>query len=130
MISIADMQTAERDDRENRLAAESTLDQILADSFPASDPPSWTLGIARPASDGANRQVGAADVATVRENVIDVSRHTLGGRTLIRGLVSLTGAAGIILLVPIAILIIGLPVALVVRLLVEAVPWLFTLLFS
>jgi hypothetical protein len=24
------------------------IDQVLADSFPASDPPSWTPGIARP----------------------------------------------------------------------------------
>lgn len=30
---------------EQRLAAERALDAILADSFPASDPPPWTLGV-------------------------------------------------------------------------------------
>jgi hypothetical protein len=37
-------------DQEVRHAAELALDEVLADSFPASDPPSWTLGVARPAS--------------------------------------------------------------------------------
>ena len=31
-----------------RLAAERAVDDVLADSFPASDPPSWNPGIARP----------------------------------------------------------------------------------
>jgi hypothetical protein len=34
--------------RQQRLAAERALDSVLADSFPASDPPSWTLAITRP----------------------------------------------------------------------------------
>jgi hypothetical protein len=29
-------------------AAERALDDVLADSFPASDPPSWNPGVARP----------------------------------------------------------------------------------
>jgi len=35
-------------DRQARLAAERAVDEVLADSFPASDPPSWNPGIVRP----------------------------------------------------------------------------------
>ena len=38
----------ESNERRRRLAAERALDQVLADSFPASDPPSWNTGIVRP----------------------------------------------------------------------------------
>ena len=36
---------AEAEAQQQRLAAERALDAVLADSFPASDPPSWTLGV-------------------------------------------------------------------------------------
>ena len=38
----------EAGERQAHLAAERALDQVLADSFPASDPPSWNPGISRP----------------------------------------------------------------------------------
>ena len=39
-----------------RLVAERALDDVLADSFPASDPPSWNPGIACPTPIGHTRQ--------------------------------------------------------------------------
>ena len=36
--------------RRNRLDAERAMDDVLADSFPASDPPSWNPGVSRPQS--------------------------------------------------------------------------------
>ena len=36
---------AESQAQQQRLATERALDAVLADSFPASDPPSWTLGV-------------------------------------------------------------------------------------
>jgi hypothetical protein len=38
----------ESNERRRRMAQERALDQVLADSFPASDPPSWNTGIVRP----------------------------------------------------------------------------------
>jgi len=38
---------ADRAARLERKAEEAELDAILADSFPASDPPPWTLGVGR-----------------------------------------------------------------------------------
>ena len=42
---------AESQANQHRLAAERALDAVLADSFPASDPPSWTLGVTHSAQE-------------------------------------------------------------------------------
>ena len=126
---------AESEVRQRRLAAERALDSVLADSFPASDPPSWTLGIARPqpARQAANDEPVAQDdtrVALVCADVIDVSRPATEGATLLKGLASLAGAAGIALLVPLVILVIGMPIALAVRGVVESASWLMGLILG
>jgi hypothetical protein len=118
-------------DRRERLAAERAIDDVLADSFPASDPPSWNPGITRLAlgghsADRASRHIPLTNAGARwagLSNVADVPRPTSEGRTILQGLVSLTGAAGIALVVPFVILLIGLPIALAVRGLLEVVGW-------
>jgi len=84
------------------------VDDVLAGTFPASDPPAWTPGIARPAPKIAEK---AADTGT--------APPTHSKRTFAQGLMSLLGVAGLALLVPVAVLAIGTPVALAVRGLLE-----------
>jgi hypothetical protein len=126
---------AESEARRQRLAAERAVDTVLADSFPASDPPSWTLGITRPQPE---LQITSEDAvvpderraALARENVIDVSRPATDERTFLKGFVSLAGAAGLALLVPFIILLVGTPIALGVRGVIEAASWLVALIFG
>ena len=108
------------------------MDQVLADSFPASDSPSWTLGVARAASPGRTGRVGFADEAAVevsaREpattgDVIDVPVPRTKG-TRLQGLVSRRGAAGIAMLVTVAVVPIVLPLARVARGVADAIGWL------
>ena len=116
-------------ERQKRLAAERAIDDILADSFPASDPPSWNPGVSRPEPVASMRhgppRSEPKDTSAIRAGVIDVSRPTLRERTVVHALVSLAGAAGIALLVPFVILLIGIPVVLAVRGLLEGIGWLF-----
>ena len=120
-------------ERRTRLEAERAIDDVLADSFPASDPPSWNPGVSRPEPAASKRHRAPwsapidASASAMRAGVIDVSRPSLGEQTFVDALVSLAGAAGIALLVPFAILVIGTPVALTVRGLLEAIGWLFGL---
>jgi hypothetical protein len=131
-IAESDLRRASSSGQRVGYAAEPALDQVLADSFPASDPPSWTPGVARPGSPGHDRSaesrdgsaVESGDRALVELDVADRSLPRNTARTFIQGLTSLTGAAGIALLVPFVILLIGLPVALVVGAVAEAVGWL------
>ena len=110
------------------------IDDVLAGTFPASDPPSWSPGMARPAPDSAgwNADTGTAqdDTNDVRASadVIDVSRSTHSTRAAAQAIGSLIGAVGLALVVPLAILAAGTPVALGVRSLVEAAGWLLTII--
>lgn len=122
------------EDRRTTEENERAVDQTLADSFPASDPPPWTLGIAHPYSEAqAFPRVPLSSADAVRDEgpqprggangVVIVQGGSRSQRTMIQWLATLAGAMGVALLVPIAILIVGLPVVLVVRGVVEAVEW-------
>ena len=109
------------------------IDDVLAGTFPASDPPAWTPGMARPAPEivmpSAVADTHADETNDARATgVIDVSPPTHSERTFARALVSLVGAFGIALLFPLAILAVGTPVALGVGGLLEAAEWLLTIM--
>ena len=115
------------------VAAEHAIDDVLADSFPASDPPSWNSGVARldavagrsgrQAAVGEASTAGALESTTGGDRVIGVSRP-MTERTFVQGFVSLAGAVGIALLAPFAVILVGLPVVAGVRALLEAIAWL------
>ena len=66
----------EAGDRQARLAAERALDEVLADSFPASDPPSWNPGIVRPQpADGFATVATPAQDGHERLHMADVIDH-------------------------------------------------------
>jgi len=117
-------------DRQARLAAERAVDEVLADSFPASDPPSWNPGIVRPRPAGHLTREAAPSESEDDERtlpmarVVSESRPAHANRTFFQALASLFGAAGLALLMGVAILLVGLPIALV-RGVVEAAGWIF-----
>jgi hypothetical protein len=93
------------------------------------------LGIARPqprlqATTGEAVVLDDRRSRLARENVIDVSRPVTGARTFLEGVVSLAAAAGLALLVPFVMLLIGTPIALGARCAIEAASWLMALIFG
>jgi hypothetical protein len=130
--SIVDSVGEESDQRRRRLVAEQALDQVLADSFPASDPPSWNPGIAllnpvvgvEPQAERSKRIANMSALTSTPE-IIDVTRRSGAVRTFLHGIVSLAGAIGIALLIPLAILLVGVPIALAVRGALELFSWFF-----
>jgi len=86
------------------------VDDALAGTFPASDPPGWSPGIARLAPE-------------IYRPPEERGRSMDSERTLLQEMVSLIGAVGLALLVPLAILALGMPIALGVRAAIAVAAW-------
>ena len=103
------------------------IDDVLAGTFPASDPPPWTPGVARPASNASTRPSASArapaDPNDARAGVLVVLRPALSEGTFPQTVGAFIGAMGLALLVPFAVLAVGVPVALGVRGVLETAAW-------
>ena len=107
------------------LTAEA-IDEVLAGTFPASDAPAWTPGVARPAP-GIHSRAAEHAATEPRAGVIDVSRPAIP-RTLGQALTSQIAVAGLALMVPLVILAVGVPVALGVGSALVFAEWLMSLM--
>jgi hypothetical protein len=94
-------------DRVGRADYERELDLALAGSFPASDPLPWTLGIA------AEPQM-ASSVRQTRPRAA-ASDVIIDSRSFGRRLATVVEVIALAALVPIAILLIGLPIVAAIR---------------
>lgn len=101
----------------SRADYESDVDLALAGSFPASDPPPWTFGVSSGFDfDGL---VIPLPIPAQVDLVIGGSRRFGGSR-----LSSVAEVIGMVALVPLGILIAGVPIAAVGWAVVKAIAWL------
>ena len=101
-------------------AREHKLDDVLADSFPASDPPPWTFGRATGAPWKDPGAAHADEAIWAAQTTVIVSGEP---RTAWQWLASGVGAIGVGLLIPAAILVIGISVALATRIMSAVIGW-------
>lgn len=114
--------------------SEEAIDEAIAESFPASDPPAWNPGLARPIPADVTRNNSRASdpspsvvsVVTRRPGVIEVPQPRKTNRTAGQVVVSLGAAVGVALLAPLAVLAVGIPLAATIRGLLELVVWMFS----
>jgi hypothetical protein len=115
------------------MPTEQTMDDALSASFPASDPPSWTSGVARlvradRAGAGSTSRPAPIRAAT---NGLDArtpgsSSAGMGGTdpgrwTFVRALGSAAALVGLVLLTP--LFVVALPAALALRLVFAIAGW-------
>ena len=112
---------------------ERIVDNALAASFPASGPPPWTAGLARPRPVPTTSSARDTEKARLRRDPYfqwTASRKETRGRngsdvSLLQVLGSGVAAGGLVMLLPFVILLVGMPIALGVRALLGILLWVF-----